>query len=86
MLGLHVDRRQYPAGKHAAEEPEAADAGTGAYLDHRAGAAGRREQAQRGPGAGRDGCQTHLLSQRPGHLHGPVLREVRLSEVDGLHG
>ena len=86
VLRLQIDRGEHAVGTHPAEEPEAADAGTGADLHHRAGGAGGGQQAQRGPGDRRDRREAHLFGQRSGHLHGPVLREVRLGVLDGLHG
>ena len=84
VLVLHVDRGQHAVGAHAAQQPDAADPGTGADLDHGLGAARRGEQAQHRAGAGVDAAQADLVGQAAGGLQDDVLGGVRLGELQRL--
>ena len=66
VLGLDVDGGQHAVGAHAAQQPQAGDAGAGADLDDRAGVEDRGEEPQRRTAAGADRDDADLLRAGPG--------------------
>ena len=78
VLGLGVDGGEHAVGAHAAQQPDAGDAGAGADLDDRAGLGHRGQEAQRGAAAGADRDDADLLGAGAGRGQHLVLGDELL--------
>ena len=88
VLGLDVDGGQDAVGAHAAQQPEAGDAGAGADLDDGAGLEHGGQEAQGGAAAGADRDHADLVGARAGGGEHVVLGDVLLGvgPARGLDG